>query len=156
MTVAQLDIRLRNRSTVGLLCGTYIYIYKAEWSTRQTCGGFSVFFFWPMSPAKSARNVSTRKKRKRRRRSTKRTDKGTQCLVARHNTLARESSSSSERTQGNKPDVLVNDHPAGSNTNADSESEGVSSPELDLAALNDVVYEEQEGEPGVKKSQKVF
>ena len=32
----------------------------------------------------------------------------------------------------------------------DSESEGVSSPELDLAALNDVVYEEQEGEPGVK------
>ena len=145
---------------------------KAQWSTRQTCGGFSVSFFWPMSPAKSARNVSTRKKRKRRRKSTKRTDEGTRCLVA-----------SSERTQGDKPDVLINDHPAGSNTNADSESkgvsspadsesegvsspadneskgvsspadgesEGVSSPELDLAALNDVVYEEQEGEPGVK------
>ena len=105
---------------------------------------------FPMSPAKSTRNVSTRKRCKRRRKSTKRTDEGTQCLVARHDALASESSSSSERTQGDKPDVLVNDHPAGSNTNADSESEGVSSPELDLAALNDVVYEEQEGEPGVK------
>ena len=52
--------------------------------------------------------------------------------------------------QGDEPDVLINDHPAGSNMNADSESEGVSSSELDLAALNDVVYEDQEGEPGVK------
>ncbi len=41
-------------------------------------------------------------------------------------------------------------HYAGSNANADSESEGVGSPELDLVALNDVVFEEQEGEPGVK------
>ena len=123
---------------------------KVQWSTRQMCGGFSMSFFWPMSPAKSMRNVSTRKKRKRRRKSTKRTDEGTQCLVATHVALASESSSSSERTQGDKPDVLINDHPAGSNTNVDSESEGVSSPELDLAALNDVVYEEQEGESGVK------
>ena len=88
--------------------------------------GFSVSIFWPMSPAKSARNVGTRKKRKRRRKSRKRTDEGTQCLVARHDAVASESSSSSERTQGDKPDVLVNDHPAGSNMNTDSESEGVS------------------------------
>jgi len=85
------------------------------------------------------------------RKSTKRTDEGTQCLVARHDTLASESSFSSERTQGDKPDVLINDHSLVATWNyADSESEGVSSPELDLAALNDVVYEEQEGEPGVK------
>ena len=32
---------------------------KAQWSTRQTCWGFSVSFFWLMSPAKSARNVSS-------------------------------------------------------------------------------------------------
>ena len=48
---------------------------KAQWSTRQTCGGFSVSFFWPMS-------------RKRRRKSTKQTDEGTQCLVARHDALS--------------------------------------------------------------------
>ena len=91
---------------------------KEQWSTRQTCGGFSVFFFFcPMSPAESARNVGTRKKSKRRRKSTKWTDEGTRCLMA-----------SCERTQGDKPDVLINDHPTGSNTNADSESEGVSSP----------------------------
>ena len=48
--------------------------------------------------------------------------------------------------QGDEPDVLINDHPAGSNMNADSESKTVSSPELDLAALNVVVYEEQEGD----------
>ena len=123
---------------------------KVQWSTRQMCGGFSMSFFWPMSPAKSTRSVNTRKKHKRCRKSTKRTDEGTQCLMARHVALASESSSSSEHTQGDKPDVLINDHPAGSNTNVDSESEGVSSPELDLAALNDVVYEEQEGESGVK------
>ena len=39
--------------------------------------------------------------------------------MARHDALASESSSSSEHTQGDKPDVLINDHPAGSNMNAD-------------------------------------
>ena len=53
---------------------------KAQWSTRQTCGGFSVSFFWPTSPAKSAR--TSIKKRKRRRKRTKRTEVGTQCLAA--------------------------------------------------------------------------
>ena len=82
-------------ATTGTFPWESAVVYKTD-----VRGIFRVFF-WPMSPAKSARNVSTRKKGKRRRKSTKRTDEGTRCLVA-----------SSERTQGDKPDVLINDHPA--------------------------------------------
>ena len=90
---------------------------KSSGLQDRRAGDFLSFFFCPMSTAESARNVSTRKKSKRRRKSTKWTDEGTRCLMA-----------SCERTQGDKPDVLINDHPTGSNMNADSESEGVSSP----------------------------
>ena len=50
-------------------------------TSRQTGMGTSTSFFWPMSPAKCARNVNT-KKRKRRRKWTKRSDVDAQCLVA--------------------------------------------------------------------------
>ena len=99
-------------ATTGTFPWERAVVYKTD-----VRGIFCLFFFCPMSTAESARNVSTRKKSKRRRKSTKWTDEGTRCLMA-----------SCERTQGDKPDVLINDHPTGSNMNADSESEGVSSP----------------------------
>ncbi len=107
--------------------GESTVVYKTD-----VRGIFRVFFLAHV--AGQEHNVSTRKKRKRCRKGTKRTDEGTQCLVAGPDALASGCSSSSEHAQGDKPDVLINDHPAGSNANADSESEGVSSPELDLVA----------------------
>ena len=107
-------------------------------------------FFWPTLPVKSARNVSTKKKRKRRRKTTKRVDVGTQCLAANPDAPASGCLPSSEPAQDDEPAVLFNDHPASSNPNADSDNEEVSSPELDLAALSDVVFEEQECTPGVR------
>ena len=120
---------------------------KAQWSTRQTCGGFSVSFFWPTSPAKSAR--TSIKKRKRRRKRTKRTEVGTQCLAANPDAPTSGGLPSSEHVQDSEP-VLINDHPASSNSKADSVNEESFSPELDLAAFRDVVFEEQESNPGVR------
>ena len=89
------------------------------------------------------------KKRKRRRKRTKRTEVGTQCLAANPDAPTSGGLPSSEHVQDSEP-VLINDHPASSNSKADSVDEESFSPELDLAAFRDVVFEEQESNPGVR------
>ena len=128
-------------ATAGTFLGESTVVYKTD--LRRV---FCVFLLAHIaSQEREDQYQETQETSKR----TKRTEVGTQCLAANPDAPTSGGLPSSEHVQDSEP-VLINDHPASSNSKADSVNEESFSPELDLAAFRDVVFEEQESNPGVR------
>ena len=118
---------------------------QADWSTRQTCGGFSVTFFWPSSLVRTVKsNGRTKRKRGSRKRKV-----STPCHMAAPAGVP--TPVVCEQAHEGVPAALINDQPSSeSRDGVELQPASNSSPKPDWMACSGITFEEKDSIPGVR------